>query len=106
MPADILFERSGPRELIFFEPRKTTGGDRHLRWAVSRLNNVIRSAYVELHESYAVMEVWGIRYGYAGLNAGLGESPIRFTASLVTKFTRSAAPCVERHVDRNRSKRW
>ena len=32
------------------------------------------------------MEVWGIRYGYAGLNAGIGEPPIRFTASLVDEI--------------------
>ena len=28
----------------------------------------------------------GIRYSYAGLNAGIGEPPIRFTASLVDEI--------------------
>lgn len=86
MPADILFERSGPRELIFFEPRKTRSAIVTCGGLCPGLNNVIRSVYPELHESYGVMEVWGIRYGYAGLNAVIGEPPIRFTASLVDEI--------------------
>ena len=50
------------------------------------MNNVIRSAYPELQESYGVMEVWNIRYSYAGLNAGIGEPPIRLTPSLVDEI--------------------
>ena len=84
LPADILFEKSGPHKQIFFEPRKTRAA------IVTRgglgLNNVIRSAYPELQESYGVMEVWNIRYSYAGLNAEIGEPAIRLTPSLVNEI--------------------
>ena len=86
LPADILFERSGPHKQIFFEPRKTRAAIVTCGGLCLGLNNVIRSAYLELQESYGVMEVWNIRYSYAGLNAEIGEPPIRLTPSLVDEI--------------------
>ena len=50
------------------------------------LNNVTRSACLELHQNYGVKEVLGIRYGYAGLNPKVGEPPILLTPELVDEI--------------------
>ena len=86
LPADILFEKAGPREQIFFEPSKTSAAIVTCGGLCPGLNNVIRSAFLELHEDYGIKEVWGIRYGYAGLNAGVGQPPI------VSRLSRGAQP--------------
>ena len=86
LPADILFEKAGPREQIFFEPSKTSAAIVTCGGLCPGLNNVIRSAFLELHENYGIREVWGIRYGYAGLNAGVGQPPIRLTPALVDEI--------------------
>ena len=86
LPADILFEKAGPREQIFFEPSKTSAAIATCGGLCPGLNNVIRSAFLELHENYGIREVWGIRYGYAGLNTGLGQPPIRLTPALMDEI--------------------
>jgi 6-phosphofructokinase 1 len=86
LPADILFEKAGPREQIFFKPSKTSAAIVTCGGLCPGLNNVIRSAFLELHENYGFREVWGIRYGYAGLNAGVGQPPIRLTPALVDEI--------------------
>lgn len=86
LPADILFEKAGPREQIFFEPSKTSAAIVTCGGLCPGLNNVIRSAFLELHENYGIRDVWGIRYGYAGLNAGVGQPPIRLTPALVDEI--------------------
>ena len=86
LPVDILFEKAGPREQIFFEPSKTSAAIVTCGGLCPELNNVIRSAFLELHENYGIREVWGIRYGYAGLNTGLGQPPIRLTPALMDEI--------------------
>ena len=86
LPADIVFEKAGAREQIFFEPRQTRAAIVTCGGLCPGLNNVIRSACLELHQNYGVKEVLGIRYGYAGLNAGVGEAPIRLTPALVDEI--------------------
>jgi 6-phosphofructokinase 1 len=83
LPADVLFEKAGPREQIFFEPGKTRAAIVTCGGLCPGLNNVIRSACLELLQNYGVQEVLGIRYGYAGLNPAVGEAPIRLTPDLV-----------------------
>jgi len=79
---ELLFEKAGPRERIYFEPATlrvaivTCGG------LCPGLNNVIRSAYRELC-GYGVREVFGIRYGYLGMNPAAGLTPIRLTDDVV-----------------------
>ena len=86
LPVDILFEKAGPREQIFFEPSKTSAAIVTCGGLCPELNNVIRSAFLELHENYGVTEVLGIRYGYAGLNAEVGEPPISLTPARVDEI--------------------
>ena len=82
-PDDVFFEKAGPRERIFFNPEETRAAIVTCGGLCPGLNNVIRSAFLELHHNYGVKEVLGIRYGYAGLNPAVGKPPIRLTPELV-----------------------
>jgi 6-phosphofructokinase 1 len=79
---DLLFEKAGPREKIFFDPAKSRAAIVTCGGLCPGLNNVIRSAYRELC-NYGVPEVWGIRYGYEGLNPAVGLPPVRLTPEMV-----------------------
>lgn len=83
LPGDVFFEKAGPREKLFFEPRQSRAAIVTCGGLCPGLNNVIRSAFMELHHHYGVPEILGLRYGYAGLNPAAGEPPIRLTAEMV-----------------------
>jgi len=76
-PGTEAFERAGPRELLFFEPGKLRAGIVTCGGLCPGMNNAIRSAALELLSHYRVDEVWGFRYGFAGLNPDEGLDPIR-----------------------------
>ena len=80
---DYLFEKAGPRAKIFFEPQRTRAAIVTCGGLCPGLNNVIRSAFLELHHNYGVPEVFGIRYGYQGLNPEVALPPIRLTTDFV-----------------------
>jgi 6-phosphofructokinase 1 len=83
LPDDVFFEKAGPREKLFFDPKKSRAAIVTCGGLCPGLNNVIRSAFMELHHHYGVPEILGLRYGYAGLNPAVGEPPIRLTPELV-----------------------
>lgn len=83
-----LFEKAGAREWLFFDPGQTRAAIVTCGGLSPGLNNVIRSAFLELHLNYGVPEVLGIRYGYQGLNPAEGEPPIRLTMELVEDIHR------------------
>ncbi len=64
---ETFFEKAGPRQKIFFEPKRTRTAIVTCGGLCPGLNNVIRSAFLELHHNYGVREVLGIRHGYQGL---------------------------------------
>ncbi len=80
---DVFFEKAGPRELNFFRPEETRAAIVTCGGLCPGLNNVIRSAFLELHYNYHVQEVFGIRYGYAGMNPAVGKPPLKLTPDLV-----------------------
>jgi len=86
LPGDIFFEKAGPREKLFFDPKQTRAAIVTCGGICPGLNNVIRSAFMELHHHYGAPEVLGLRYGYASLNPAVGEPPIRLTSTLVDKI--------------------
>ncbi len=86
IPQPLLFERAGPRELVFFDPAKTTAAIVTCGGLSPGLNNVIRAAYLELWHNYGVRRVLGIRHGYLGLNPASGLEPIELTASWVEEI--------------------
>jgi 6-phosphofructokinase 1 len=83
LPGDVFFEKAGPREKLFFDPRQTRAAIVTCGGLCPGLNNVIRSAFLELHHNYGVPEMLGLRYGYAGLNPAGGEPPLRLTPEIV-----------------------
>jgi 6-phosphofructokinase 1 len=80
-----VFEKAGPRRNLFFNPANTTAAIVTCGGLCPGLNNVIRSAFMELSRNYGVKEVLGIRYGFAGLNPEAAEHqpPLILTAQFV-----------------------
>ena len=76
--AETFFEKAGPRQKIFFDPRQTRAAIVTCGGLCPGINNVIRSAFLELHFNYGVREVLGIRHGFLGLT-DQGEHPLVLT---------------------------
>ena len=87
-PSPLTFEKCGPREHLFFEPSKTRAAIVTCGGLCPGLNNVIRSVFLALHHNYQIADVYGIRYGYHGLNPAVGESPLRLTTDIVDDIHR------------------
>jgi len=85
---ELLFEKAGPRERLYFDPPNTRAAVVTCGGLCPGLNDVIRSLYLELAINYGVKEVWGIRYGYQGLNPAAGEPPVRLTLEMVEDIHR------------------
>ncbi len=77
------FDRAGPRELLFFEPRDLKAGVVTCGGLCPGINNAIRAAALELLNHYRVCEVLGFRYGFAGLNPSEGYAPLPLTVESV-----------------------
>ena len=82
----VAFEKAGPRKRIFFQPRRTTAAIVTCGGLCPGLNNVIRSATLELIFNYGVKRVLGIRYGFRGLNPQVGDPPIELTPEYVERI--------------------
>jgi 6-phosphofructokinase 1 len=80
---DLSFEKAGPREYIYFDPGRTVAAIVTCGGLCPGLNNVIRSVFLQLHHRYGVKEVFGIRFGYCGLNPNRGYQPVRLTPEFV-----------------------
>jgi 6-phosphofructokinase 1 len=87
---ELMFEKAGPRQQIHFDPARTRAALVTCGGLSPGLNDVIRSAFLELHMNYGVPEVLGIRYGYQGLNPQVGEPPLRLTPEIVEDIHREA----------------
>jgi 6-phosphofructokinase 1 len=61
------FEPAGPRDRIFFDPKRLTCGILTCGGLCPGLNNVVRAIVLRLAHAYRVRRVLGFRYGYAGL---------------------------------------
>lgn len=80
---EILFEKSGPREKIYFDPSKSRAAIVTCGGLCPGLNNVIRALYLELVMNYGVAEVLGIRFGFQGLNPTEGQPPKKLCLEVV-----------------------
>ena len=83
---DLTMEKAGPRERIFYDPRTCKAAIVTCGGLCPGLNNVIRSAFLELHYRYGVPEVLGIRFGLQGLNPAESVPPIRLSAEFVERI--------------------
>ncbi len=63
---DSLFERAGPRRMIYFNPSHVHAGIVTCGGLCPGLNDVIRAATRCLWYRYGVRRITGIRYGYRG----------------------------------------
>ncbi len=69
------FERAGPLAKIFHDPSWTRVGIVTAGGLCPGLNNVIKGLVEILSFDYGVKTIFGIRYGYAGLNPKFGYQP-------------------------------
>ncbi|MHB0959843.1 MAG: ATP-dependent 6-phosphofructokinase [Pirellulaceae bacterium] len=82
----VAFEKAGPRTQLYFDPPSTTAAIVTCGGLCPGLNNVIRSATLELIFNYGVSRVLGIRYGFRGLNPREGEPPVELTPEYVERI--------------------
>jgi 6-phosphofructokinase 1 len=62
----VSFEKSGPKEFIYFDPSKTKAAIVTCGGLCPGLNNVIRGLVMQLFGRYGVKRIVGIKYGYEG----------------------------------------
>jgi 6-phosphofructokinase 1 len=70
------FEKAGPRETIYFDPRSVHAGIVTCGGLCPGLNDVIRAIVMTLWAQYGVRRVTGFRYGYRGLLAEPEAPPV------------------------------
>ena len=81
---DLFFQKAGPRERIFFDPRAVKAAVVTCGGLCPGLNNVIRSIVIQLRFGYGVSnDVIGIPYGYLGTNPASGLVPRYLTPEVV-----------------------
>ena len=81
--SELTFELAGPRETLHFEPENVTSAIVTCGGLCPGLNDVIRSIVMESYYRYGAKKIYGIRYGYNGLNPAKGYAPLELTPDLV-----------------------
>jgi 6-phosphofructokinase 1 len=76
-------ERAGPREKLFHDPAWTRVGIVTCGGLCPGLNNVLKGLVQVLWFDYGVKNIFGIPYGYRGLNPAFGHAPMILTPSSV-----------------------
>jgi 6-phosphofructokinase 1 len=77
------FERAGPRRKIFFDPAGLNCGIVTCGGLCPGLNDVVRTITLSLIWQYGVKNIYGFRYGYAGLTSKPPQPPLLLTTELV-----------------------
>lgn len=77
------FELAGPRENIFFDPKRVTVGILTAGGICPGINDVIRAIVLELRHAYGVERILGFRFGLGGLVAEEPLGPIVLEPALV-----------------------
>ncbi|MGL4368619.1 MAG: ATP-dependent 6-phosphofructokinase [Spirochaetota bacterium] len=77
------FENAGPRKKIFFDPAHTKAAIVTCGGLCPGLNNVIQSVHNTLYHQYGVKDIYGVRYGYEGLNPEYGHELVNLTPDYV-----------------------
>jgi len=78
-------ECAGARERLFFDPTALACGIVTCGGLCPGLNDVIRAIVLSLHHHYGVQQIYGFRYGFEGLVAGLGHEPLTLTPEVVNR---------------------
>ena len=77
------FELAGPRKKIFHDPAWSRAAILTAGGLCPGLNEVVKFLTLTLRQRYKVPVVYGIRYGYRGLNPAYGLSPILLDEAVV-----------------------
>ena len=77
------FEQAGPREKIFHDPAWSRAAVLTAGGLCPGLNEVIKFLTLTPKQRYGVPVVYGIRYGYRGLNPRYGLSPLMLDENVV-----------------------
>jgi 6-phosphofructokinase 1 len=80
------FEAAGPRRKIFFDPAGTVCAVVTCGGLCPGLNDVIRSIVLQCHHRYGIRTIYGIPYGFEGLNPDLGHQPLQLTPEFVSSI--------------------
>jgi len=83
----LSVELAGPREKIFFPPEQTKAVIATCGGLCPGINDVIRSITLTLFHRYGVLDIWGARYGFRGLNPQCGHSLVKLTPEFVDNIT-------------------
>ena len=78
------FELAGPRDRIFFDPKRLRCGIVTCGGLCPGINNVIRGLVLELTQGYGVEDIIGFRYGYSGLAEKNGHDLVKLTPAFVS----------------------
>ncbi len=81
--SELTFELAGPREYIYFNSEEITSAIVTCGGLCPGLNDVIRSVVMESYYRYGAKKIYGIRYGYNGLNPAKGYEPIELKPDIV-----------------------
>jgi len=82
----ISFEKSGPKEKIFFDPSKTKVGIVTCGGLCPGLNNVIRGLVMQLNYRYGVTRILGFKYGYEGFISSYNHPYVELTPKMVVNI--------------------
>ncbi len=77
------FEEAGPRERIFHDPAWTRAAILTAGGLCPGLNDVIKGIVETLWFAYGVRNIFGLRYGYRGLNPAYGYTPLMLDPEVV-----------------------
>lgn len=81
-----LLQKAGPREKIYFDPKKVKAGICTCGGLCPGLNDVIRAVVRCLWNRYGVRDIVGFRYGYRGLFQDSNLEPIKLTPEIVDEI--------------------
>jgi len=84
-----LFEKSGPRQRIYFNPSLVHAAILTAGGLCPGLNDVIRSVVMTLWYRYGVRQITGLRYGYRGLYEDNPELRVTLTPEVVRDIHRT-----------------
>jgi 6-phosphofructokinase 1 len=77
------FEKAGPHRYIYHDPAWSRAAILTAGGLCPGLNHVIKGVVEILTSDYGIKQVYGIRYGYSGLVAGVGETPVLLDSDAV-----------------------
>lgn len=81
-----LFEKAGPRKMIYFNPAELRCGIVTCGGLCPGLNDVIRAIVMSLFYHYGVKSVFGFSYGFEGLSRNRKQEPVELSVDVVARI--------------------